>query len=163
MSPHVDDPFSGHMPEGDPRDLMWGCGGCTNPTIPAYNYLLASTNATGVLSFLNTSGIQLKPNTPFGSSWECSWVLNGGLPIVTLALLRKTFPVDEGKYRFHLQVTLLPGTFFSTTDFSPQSCNRTHQLTQAGLGFPVEIGNTGSDFKLLQVEWDQVRPPGGFP
>lgn len=163
MSPHVANRFTGHMDEGDPRDLMWGCGGCTHPSVVAYNYLLASTNAWGVLSFLNTDGIQLKPNSPFGSSWQCSWIFNGPPSIVTTAVMIKYYPIGFDSYRFDLMVSTLLGTFFSITDFERQSCNVTHMLTPAEMGGPPPIGGTGDGFRLLQVEWDETRPPDGWP
>lgn len=163
MTPHVADRFSGHMDEGDPRDLMWACGGCNPPTIMAHNYLLCSTNATGVLDFLNTVGVELIPNTPLGSSFEFWWKLRAAMPWVTVALMKRTFPYNIDDYRLELQVTTGAGTFWSDTTFPRGDCNKTHMLTPASLGFPVEIGNTGDQFQLQQVEWDQTRPPGGWP
>lgn len=163
MSPHATDRFTGHMPEGDPRDLMWACGGCNWPTVSAFKYLLCSTNATGVFSFLNTEGILVKPLTPYGSSWQFQWILDKAPVSVTFAILVRNFPVNVDEYRFSLQVGNPWGPFMSVTDFPRGNCNITHMLTQASVGFPVELGNTGSGFRAVQVEWDEDRPPGGWP
>lgn len=163
MSPHMDNRFEGHMEQGDPRDLMWACGGCTSPTIMAYNFLVCSTNAWGVLSFLNNVGIELIPNTPWGSSWEFWWKLRESVPWVTVALLKKTYPFNGHNYRLELQATTGAGVFFSDTVFPAQKCNVTHMLTPAEVGFPVPLGGTGDGFRLMQVEWDEQRPPGGWP
>ncbi|GAI79138.1 unnamed protein product, partial [marine sediment metagenome] len=55
------------------------------------------------------------------------------------------------------------GLFYSDTTFGHQRCNVDHPLTQASMGFPVEIGNTGNGFRAMQVEWDETRPPDGWP
>lgn len=163
MSPHAADRFSGHMPEGDPRDLMWASGGCDWPTVMAHSYLLCSTNATGLLSFLNTLGILFVPTTPLGSSWEFWW---WGRPIVApvvVPLMVKRFPHDGDKYRIELQITFLFGMLYSTTDFPSGNCNKTHHLTEATVGWPVVLGSTGDGIRLMQVEFDETRPPGGWP
>lgn len=163
MSPHMDNRFKGHMAQGDPRDLMWACGGCNLPTIMAHNFLLCSTNATGVLEWLNTEGVLFIPNTPLGSSWEFWWKFGNNPAPVTIALMKRTFPYNIDDYRIELQVSTLAGTFWSDTTFPRGDCNKTHPVNGASLGFPVEIGNTGDDLRLMQVEWDQTRPPGGWP
>jgi len=163
MSPHADNRFSGHMAEGDPRDLMFACGGCDWPTVSAYKYLLVSTNATGVLEFLNTAGILMEPLEPLGSSWQFQYMLAEAPIIVVGAVMVRYFPVVEDKYRFDLWVSLVAGNLFSITDFPRGPCNGVHALTQGSVGFPVELGNTGSDFKALPVEWNESRPPGGWP
>lgn len=161
--PHVDDPFSGHMPEGDPRDLMWACGGCNLPTVMAHNFLLVSTDAWGALAPLNTSGIQLVPNEPIGSSWEFWWKAHGGVPWWIIVLMKKTFPHNGDNYRIEIQATFPFGLIYSDTTFPRQTCNRTHFLTPVEVGTPVPIGGTGDGFQLQQVEWNESRPPGGWP
>ena len=161
--PHVDDRFSGHMAEGDPRDLMWACGGCNLPTVMAHSMLLCSTNATGVLSFLNTLGILFVPSTPLGSSFEFWWWGRPIIPPVVVPLMKRTFPYNGDNYRIELMITTMFGILYSDTTFPRQTCNRTHHVTQAGVGTPVELGNTGDDVRLMQVEWNQTRPPGGWP
>lgn len=163
MTPHVDNPFTGHMPEGDPRDLMWACGGCHLPTVMAHNYLLCSTNAWGALEHLNTHGIQLQPNIPVGSSWEFYWKLNGGYPWVYSAFLRKRYPINGDNYELEVAVSGAWGFWLSTTIVPSQACNVTHMLTPTTIGWPAPYGGTGDGFRLLQVEWDQTRPPGGWP
>jgi hypothetical protein len=163
VSAQVADPFAGHLRSDDPRSLMWASGGCSWPTVPAWNFLLASTNATGVLTFLNTSGIQLKPTPGPSSSYQTQWFLNGALPIIIGAVMLKLYVKTAEVYTFDLWVSTLVGSFFSVTQFPLQTCNRTHMLTPASLGSPVELGNTGDGFRLLQVEHDQTRPPGGWP
>lgn len=163
MSPKVADRFSGHMPEGDPRDLMWACGGCNWPTVMAANYLVCSTNAWGTLAWLNTEGILLIPNTPHGSSWEFWWKFGNNPAPVTIALMKKTFPYDGDNYRLELQVSALVGMFFSDTTFARRDCNQLHMLTSAEVGGPPPTGGTGDGFRLVQVEFDATRPPGGWP
>ncbi len=163
MTPHVDDRFSGHMPEGDPRDLMFACGGCTPPSVMAHNFLVCSTNAWGSLSLLNTAGIPLIPNLPWGSSWEFWWKLGVGLPWIIIALMKKSYPYEGDNYRIELQATFAFGQIYSDTVFPAQTCNRDHALTPFTAGFPVPHGGSGDGVILKQVEWDQSRPPGGWP
>lgn len=159
----MDNRFAGHMAQGDPRDLMWACGGCVHPTIMAHNFLVCSTDAWGPLSFLNVEGVELIPNTPLGSSWEFWWKLRQSLPWVTFAMLKRTFPYNGDNYRLELQVSTGAGTFYSDTTFPRQACNVTHMLTPATVGGPPPVGGTGDNFQLQQVEWDETRPPGGWP
>lgn len=163
MSPKVADRFSGHMDTGDPRDLMWACGGCDWPSVMAHNFLLCSTNAWGVLSPLNTAGIQLEPTTPLGSSWEFWWWARGGLPWYIVVTMKRTFPHNGDNYRIEIQGTFPFGIIYTDTTFPRQSCNRDHALTPFTVGLPVPIGGSGDGVILKQVEWDQTRPPGGWP
>jgi hypothetical protein len=163
MSPHVEDPFSGHMAQGDPRDLMFACGGCTLPSVMPYRMLMVSTNAWGVLSPLNTVGLPFEPSVPLGSSFEFWWWARGGAPWYIVCLLKKTWPYNGDNYRIEFQGTFPFGIVYSDTTFPRQTCNRTHRIQQFEVGFPVPIGGSGNRVQLLQVEWDQTRPPGGWP
>lgn len=163
MSPKYADRFEGHMPVGDPRTPLTGSAGCVWPTVPAWNYLVVSDDATGVLSFLNTLGIQLKPHATQRDFDDFRWSLNGGVPPVVNPELMKTELTDPYGYRLTFTATTVWGTFQSVTDFTERVCNCCHPLTRTTVGFPIPLGDTGDTFRLLQVEFDETRPPGGFP
>ncbi len=163
MSPLFANRFTAHMPEGDPRGPLTASAGCVWPTVPAWNLLVVSDNATGVLAFLNTLGIQLKPHATQREWDDFRWSLNGGIPPVVNPELMKTLLLDPYGYRLTFTATTIWGILFSVTDFAERVCNCCHMLTPGSVGFPVVLGETGDSFRLLQVEYDETRPPGGWP
>ena len=163
MSPRFANHFTSHMPEGDPRTPLTASAGCIWPTVPAWHLLVVSNDATGVLSFLNTLGIQLKPHATQREFDDFRWVLNGGVPPVVNPELMKTQLNDPYGYRLQLTATTVWGMFQSVTDFPYRVCNCCHPLTRTTVGSPVILGDTGDSFRLLQVDFDETRPPGGFP
>ena len=52
--------FKGHLEAADPRNVLWGAGGCTWPTVPPYRLRLGSQSASGPWELLKTSGVLLE-------------------------------------------------------------------------------------------------------
>lgn len=155
--------FSGHFSPGDPRTPVTAAGGCTWPTVPAYRYLLVSDNATGILSFLNTEGILYQQSgTPPGHD-EMLWTgIILGQEIQSTRLIR-SYPTVQGNIMWNLYLHHQDCYFEMVTSGTqkPGKCNVDVPLYEFDCLWAE--GTSGDTVRLLQVEWDEQRPPGGFP
>lgn len=163
MSPKWDNRFAGHMENLDPRTPFFGCAGCTWPTVPGWHLFLGSDDATGALAWLNTIGIQLQIGAPPHDPKNLQWIQNGGAPPILDVFLLKNEVVDPYGYIFSGVITTVLGFVEFSQRFPEKTCNCCHPLPNVDLGAAPVLGTTGDTFRLLQVEWDQERPPGGFP
>lgn len=154
------DRFSGHLEAADFRTPLFGAAGCTWPTIPAQRYYLSSTNATGLLTVLNFTGILVIQNVPVVNHDDIQWVQFGPHPF-TVIKFRKLWVKERPGYNWELVLDIgsACGPALTWTLERPiESCNR-----------DVIFGNkacqnapswtTGSTFSAKQVEFDQGRPP----
>lgn len=162
--PLVANRFAGHFPQGDPRTPVTVAGGCIWPTVPAMRYLLVSDDATGVWSFLNTDGILVEHQAFFPGHDKGQW--NGPLNFVpitrALGLKEYEWPASIYTWCWDIQHVLCssPIRFCVTRPY--ETCNRPIPLIEAWcLGSPLET--TGTTFRMLQVEFDETKPPGGWP
>lgn len=161
--PKYADHFAGHMELLDPRSSMFGCHGCTWPTIPAYKLFLASQDACGTLSFLNTVGVLFTVTTDTPPPNAVQWNHNGiQLPIISAFVLKNGM---EDPYGYQLAVTMFMtvGTLEMDIVVAEQKCNRDHAMPVTWIDGPFGTGCTGHTCKLYQVEFDESTPPGGWP
>jgi hypothetical protein len=160
---HVENPFQGSMHPDDPRDLIFGCGGCSWPSVPAWKLFLCSNDATGLLSFFNTTGVlcTIRPShiDPNNMQWDLE---EGPISVLDAFVLKNRFNDPYG-YGFAVAVTGLWGVMETSARWPEQNCNITHWLPEATVTFGLLSGSTGETFRIKQVLWDDVRPPGGWP
>lgn len=164
MSPRFDNLFESHMPEGDPRTLVTGAGGCIWPTVPARRYLLVSDNPTGIWNFLATDGLLIEHLLFFPGHELAGYFGGGGGTPISFIVAGKRYNRPDDFYTWEFQIQ--HGECSSQVNFTVirpiETCNR-----------PIPLGNrfcidepgseTGSTFRMLQVVYDQTEPPGGWP
>lgn len=158
--PLYDDHFSGHMESGDWRTPVTGAGGCIWPTVPPARWYLASTNATGLLFFLNITGLLCLPSTEIAPNHDqFDWFGVGGPIAVTLC--RKTYKPERPGYDFDVQLSVgspCGGTLDFHVERGVEKCNRDILLgNQCCPSQPTWC--TGSTFTAYQVEFDHTTPP----
>lgn len=161
MSPHVADPFVGHLPKGDPRGPLSAAGGCNWPTIPAYRYWLISDDATIDLAFLNTRPILLEFTSLQPAHNLGVWQLLGTSADVDSAIAVKLFTPGTSIYMwvFGIEVTAIPEAPLQfNVPRSVETCNRDIPLPNTW-AFDIDRGVTGDTFRMEQIEWDKESPP----
>lgn len=156
--------FTGHKWNLDPRTPLSAAGGCDWPTYPAHRYLMVSDNPTGVWNFLNTDGILIENATP-GVDHDVAW-FSGPLNICPIT------------YAYAFKQILGGGTAWEWTIvikhlmcFTPVGATYGPFTGPCNVGVPLGnlecsnpyMGETGTDFQMMQVEYDQTEPPGGYP
>lgn len=160
MTPQIADPFAGHLPKGDPRGPIFGSGGCTWPTVPAWRLFIGSSDASGVLSFLNGPGIMCQVHEPHGNPNAMQWdIWSAPPPILSGVILKQRF-TDPLRYSMSMVFLTVWGPLESSAEFPAQKCNVDHPLPEATVEVLVPIGSTGTTMKLYQVKWDENFPPG---
>lgn len=155
--------FDGHLHPDDPRYIITGAGGCTWPTIPAYRYLCVSENATGPWAFLNYFGVLFQQSGGAHLHDDISYVAQDIPFPATWATLRREYFRTQDIVRWsivimqvtcyfpaHLEVQKAPGPGNGIITLGSMTC----------VGGP---GETGSNMRLLPVEYDDTVPPGGWP
>lgn len=159
--PHVDDQFSGHMFEDDPRGLLFGTHGCTWPTVPAWRYRAQSDNATGLFVELNGDGLLVPFLDETPSAKRVRWEFSGGVgQILEIRFTKVQAPVDEDGFAFICEIDLaLPKVSVRRRiHFDLQECNF-NALFGNFPGVDPVWGNAGSTFTMNQVVWDETLPP----
>ena len=159
--PKVANQFAGSMLPADPRSLLFGARGNIFPTIPAYRYRAQSTNATGSLSFFNGDGILLPLVTPLPATDSVIWQFIRPLPEDGGAFLAKApNPPLDGGFSWLIGVTDEIDTGFTFKIIErPESKANVDILVGSILRTFPQIGDTGSEFRMRQVVWDQTMPP----
>lgn len=159
--PKVANQFAGSILPSDPRSLLFGARGSVFPTIPAYRYRAQSTNATGSLSFFNGDGILLPLIVPLPATDNVVWLFTIPLPEDGGAFLAKVGPSTyPNGFQWIIGVTDEIDTGY-TQKFIDRDLSRTNVDILVGSivrTFP-QIGDTGSEFRMRQVVWDQTMPP----
>ena len=156
-------PFSGHFPPDDPRTPVTAAGGCTWPTVPAYRYRLVSDNATGILSFLNTTGILYQQSgTPPGHNEMLYTGIILGQQIQSTTLQR-SYPTVQGNIMWNLYLHHQDCYFEMTTSGtqSPGKCNVDVPLYEFDCLWAE--GSSGDTVRLLQVQFDKQWPESWSP
>jgi hypothetical protein len=163
VSPQQDNPFAGHLLPGDPRTVLFGCGGCTWPTVPAYRLFLGSRDACGTLAFLNNWGIlfqSTQESPPYDAvQWDHSGIQ---WPIISAVVLKNQMENPYG-YQLAVAAAMLVGVLEMDIIVTEQTCNRDHPMPETWIDGPLGVGCTGETCKLFQVEYDQDWPPGWGP
>jgi hypothetical protein len=162
--PKYADRFSGHMPEGDPRGPMWMSWGCDWPTCPAYKYLVVSDDATGFLSFLNTTGVLLEWRSQFIGTTKAEWVGPKNVVPVTIAWMNLEWfkHLDSGEWNGWIFPSACSQGVHMVVPIGYRPCNKTVPIGDFTIPPPCE-SSTGSTCRMLQVEFDKETPPGGWP
>jgi hypothetical protein len=161
MSPKVADPFSGHLPDGDPRGPLSAAAGCIWPTVPPYRFHLISDDATAGLGFLNTRPIVFEFVSDQPAHDQAFWSLLGTHPDVSSGLVVKEYDFFRTGYAWAGQIWV--NAFFSLPLLFRQlrpieRCNRDCALPNVAVYEPID-GVTGDTFRLEQIEWDKTSPP----
>lgn len=159
-----DDRFAGHQATADPRVVVFGAGACIWPTYPAKRYLVVSDNAVGFFDVLNTTGILIGNNSDLP---QHNLIVYFG-PLNPLpgwiAVAFKTADADKLGYTWTLALKppLCVSAGFIEVHFELQKCNVDVPIGNFACPEPSH-GSTGDTCRMLQVEWDQDLPPGGWP
>lgn len=159
--PKVLNKFAGSMLTTDPRSLLFGARGSIFPTIPAYRYRAQSTNATGSLSFFNGDGILLPLVTALPATDDVLWQFIRPLPEDGGALLAKAQrAIHDGGFQWLIGVTDEIDTGFTFKIITrPLSRTNVDILVGSILRTFPQVGDTGSEFRLRQVVWNETMPP----
>jgi hypothetical protein len=133
------------------------------PTVPGWRLFIGSTNATGVLSFLNTRGILMQVHEPHGNPRAMQWdIVDAPISILDGHIFKTVF-YPPLRYSVDIVFLTIWGPLESGREFLEQRCNVTHPLPEAGVEAGPLVGSTGNDLRVLQVNWDETEPPGGWP
>ena len=150
--------FAGHLDMDDPRTPVTAAGGCVWPTVPAHRYLLQSDNATGSLASLLSAGLLVEKVTSGPAHNFCSWSLVFPHPSILECAWQKTRVASPLGYTWYFSLRILPGSVWQTIlSFELRKCNV--DVPIGVVTSPDSSDHTGTDFKALQVEWDQWTPP----
>lgn len=158
------DRFAGHLDPDDVRTPVYGAGGCTWPTIPAWKYYLASSNAYGIFAPLTSQGILLESSDlEAHDDHEWHWVSGPTPPFYNATMRKIWYPASlQFQWRITLHVTTCGAAMEWIIDEDIRKCNYNIPLTDRTCGTHAFSG-TGSHFTAYQVEWDSSKPPGGWP
>lgn len=156
--------FQGHKATEDPRSVTTAAGGCTWCTYPAYRYLLVSDNAFGVYGMLKTTGLLIQQFGDITLHDLAPWV--GPIPPipgVSVIVFKEKIAAPLG-WRWYVTIIVPQCPLPNFKLFEPYSgpCNVDVKLGNMVCSEP-SMGETGNDLQMLQVEWDQTQPPGGYP
>lgn len=165
MSPKVANRFAGHMRDGDPRSQVFVAGGCTWPTVPAYRYAFLSGNATGIFSYLNTSFDMVEFNSELVPHWRGQWNTKPGLPSNMLILAFKEYNPGASHYKwtFEMHPPLCSGIIVFNVLVPIGPCNTDIQLGNRYCPLQKMLGETGSQFRMVQCEYNANSPPFDWP
>lgn len=156
--PLYDDPFAGHLELDDPRSPLFGAGGCTWPTIPAYRYIVCPAGTWGVFSGLDGVNIQLRLSVGQPAHNDCWW-LGFNLPWpLTYGTLRKQWVQANNTQLWTLALTggYVCGTVQWVWVRAESDCNVDHNIGAAECSISPPVGGFGSGTKLLQCEYDKT-------
>lgn len=158
------DRFSGHMSNEDIRTPLTGAATCTWPTVPPHKYFFGCPSGEAAFSVLRLQGLLMVRVTPGEGHDFLTWQMFGQVLPFNFAQLEKQVSPD----RSHCTYTLTLGAVFTgspaikTFRFNPGRCNV--DLVVGDFSFPNPIfGNAGADSRIMQVEYDKILPPDGWP
>lgn len=160
MIMHVDDRFTGHVDDDDPRNLLTGAEGCRFPTMPPMKFRFKSSDAFGHFEVLNNEGILL---TQWGTyNFRPNLFYLGGYagpPAISIVLKKTWEPaVWMHFWKLNIGVAGYPPLEKYIPRAENSKCNVDVWVQNMELD-PWTAGWTGSQAKLYQVEWDEEQPP----
>lgn len=159
--PLYDNHFAGHMESGDPRTPLHGAAGCVWPTVPAMRYLLISDDATGVFLPFKTTGALVARTIVTLDHDLYGYVPLAWPPLWNCTKCQKVSDPSTGGYRWQIEFNAGSGVCSVSIDkaFPEQKCNVTVPLGNYTCPGQVPAGQTGTTFRMEQVEWDEATPP----
>lgn len=156
--------FKGHFESSDPRNVVWGAGGCVWPTVPPYRMRLGSENAPEEWALLRTDGILFQA-TVAAQHDNVLWQAISPLP-----------PFLDGAWiwrNFSRAAQDIRWTLFFNNPAVAQAWEITQVLDGPLRGnedtilddwewiYPHE--QPGTPLLLAQVYFDELWPPDGWP
>lgn len=156
--------FKGHFESDDPRNVVWGAGGCTWPTVPPYRLRLGLEGATGPWELLQTSGVLLEAS-PLSAHDDVTWI---GVPPfpddVTLIWVWRHYDKPAQKVWWFIFI-------HHVEHFEPLQIDDQFGTGPGNVDVFVEnldwlyapIADPGTPFSLWQVYFDETNPPQGWP
>lgn len=156
-------PFSGHYDADDPRFSITAAGGCTWPTTPAFRYLCVSDDASGQWSFLNYAGFLIQQSSGAREHDEMTWIGQTLQWPLLWAVFFREFIQQRNVIEWTVQIHSVYCYFPAFIEFEqvPGPGNLVVPLRK--MSCTGADGDTGDEMRLLPVQFDQTRPPGGFP
>ena len=156
--------FKGHFEPSDPRNVVWGAGGCTWPTVPPYRIRLGVEHPPPKWAFLELWGVLFEA-TEETTHDVVVWEAIHGLP-ECFNFWRITRTYVTGATTWHWLVEIW-------TDFTdePLVIEATTPIGKGNLDVEIEnrsweddhIPSPGSPMVLYQVYFDETNPPAGWP
>lgn len=156
--------FKGHFEPADPRNVIWGAGGCSWPTVPPYRLRLGSEAAQAPWGLLKTNGILYQARV--GSTHDdVTWDSISNLPpFLDASWVWKHYDRQAQDIRWTVFFNN-PGVAYSweITQLipAPQRCNDTVELDNWEWSYPYP--SPGSPLTLWQVYFNETQPPEGWP
>lgn len=156
--------FKGHFEPNDPRNVVWGAGGCDWPTVPPYRLRLGSQNAPEEWELLRTTGVLFQAQ-PSSTHDDVTWVSLTELPPdVDLMWIWRHYDlpaqqvwwllfIDHTEHHEALQVIDIFGR-------GPGNVN----TFMENLDWPyAPIADPGTPLSLWQVYYSELVPLEGWP
>lgn len=156
--------FKGHLEADDPRNVVWGAGGCDWPTIPPCRLRLGSENASGPWELLKTSGVLLEAS-PLSNHDDVTWIGVPPFPTdVTLIWAWRHYdkPSQEVWWLLFIDHVAEPESLqvIDIFDVGPGNVN----VFMENLDWPyAPIADPGTPLSLWQVYFNEEQPPDGWP
>lgn len=156
--------FKGHFESADPRNVLWGAGGCTWPTVPPFRLRVGSENASGDWALLKTSGVLLEAS-PVIDHDDVTWI---GVPPfpddVTGMWIWRHYDKTAQTVRWILFIDHngQPEALQITDTFLPGPGNVNVLLENSDWPY-APIADPGTPISLWQVYFDETQPLEGWP
>lgn len=156
--------FKGHFESADPRNVLWGAGGCVWPTVPPFRIRLGSENAPIEWELFKTSGTLFEAfGTPTHDdvTWQS---ISATPPDVTSAWIWRHYERadDDIRWTLFFNTPLTPQPWEITLlTAAPVRGNRTVAI--ADFDWTYGYPSPGNPLLLTQVYFNESLPPSGWP
>lgn len=157
--------FKGHLEPDDPRDQLWGTGGCTWPTMPAYRYRMFAPDPPGLWSWLEASGLLFEADHA-PDPIDMTWTAISTLPfyLTSVWMWRHWSVIDQMEWWFIFFNSPFVGPVIEVLNITPdpRACNTTKRIDNSDWDWPP-LASPGDELSLWQVTYDEELPPEGWP
>lgn len=156
--------FKGHLEPDDPRNPVWGAGGCTWPSIPPYRLRLGSQNAPEEWEILDRLGVLFEADFTNPHDDLIYRSLPPLPPFLDDAWIWRHYERPDQTLRWTLFFNnpAIPADWEITDlQMSPQVCNRNVAIADYEWIYPFP--SPGTPLVLAQVYFDEIFPPNGWP
>jgi hypothetical protein len=156
--------FKGHLEASDPRNVLWGAGGCAWPTFPPYRLRLGVENPPAKWAFLRTDGVLFEA-TEATTHDVVIWQAIAGLP-ECFQFWRITRTYERGAENWHWLLEIQTDCTeepWEITDETPiGKGNVDVQLEHVGWD-PEQVPSPGTPLYLIQVYFNETAPLDSWP
>jgi hypothetical protein len=156
--------FKGHFEPDDPRNAVWGAGGCTWPTVPPHRIRLGVEEPPAKWAFLHTPGVLFEATE--GTTHDVVvWEAIAGLPpCFQFWTITRTYERGATTWRWLMEIqtdcTEQPWQIEDTTPLGKG--NRDVAIANDDWD-AIQIPSPGSPIHLIQVYFNEEDPPDGWP